>query len=169
MSHWLPQADGSILGSATPRAEEWAQGNAEKLAAIGFVAFCRDMQLDPFWASDDWDTLGVNPNWAITVRRCYSPDHDKFHIHPEETASTYAVIRVMKGKPPTLHILGVTSIYDQLEATHGPLIPRRHLLSCLEWLRAFPVHHTPYTEADHHEQTRQARQPHGRSSRRAAA
>lgn len=150
MSHWLPQADGSYLGAATDRSQEWAGGDCEKLASIGFVAFCRDMQLDPDWKANGWNYVEL-PGWGVMdIRLDESDEPDHFDIGRGDIATlTYAVVRVFAQlvKQPVIHILGVTSTHKQLVESRGELIPRSQLLSPREWLRAFPVHHVPYTEA----------------------
>lgn len=140
---WEAQADGSYLGAVSPVAQDWANGDEQKLVAISFAAFCRDMQLDPEWKESRWNVVGIDP-FLVHVIKDTSPDVECFSTAVEaQPGQQYAVVRLLAGRTPVTHILGLSGILDQIQRNPAPH-PRFRLLSCAEWLKAFPVHHTPY-------------------------
>lgn len=158
---WEVQADGSVLGPASARAVEWALAQPQRrtaLACIGFVAWTRDMQLDPFWAADAYDACAFEGFGAVTILLDTSSDPEAFRVGAAD--GWVAIVRLLIGKPMLIHILGITSQLTQLHDKHDAhIVPRRHLLSPQEWLRAFPVHHVTTPEADHESSQLHLRRP----------
>lgn len=143
---WEVQPGGSFLGAASSRAVDWAGGDPHKLAAIGFVAWTRDMSIEPFWAADDWATLSADSHigpLAVTVFLDQAKDFQRFRIERMSEASEFhdhAVVRVLNGGNPVIHILGLdrTHILDTSRYDDDEEMPRHQLLRPIEWLTLFP-------------------------------
>jgi hypothetical protein len=148
-AQWTEQADGTFLGVATARAIEWAETQPRRqdaLAQVGFVAWCRDANLDILWTVDDPHVVPLSGFGLVIVLRDTIPldaDPDTFKVMGAERDKFYAVVRIIPtSQEVVIHILGLSGTLDQREMP----APRHHLLSPREWLRAFPQHHVPYTE-----------------------
>jgi hypothetical protein len=151
MTQWTEQ-DRSYIGAASLLATNHANGDKETLAIVSFAAWCRDMQLSPAWFAT-WPHVEVGSFTVLPVLDT-SPDFDCFATAIEALSETwYAIVRILspshanngKEDGPVVHILGLTAVLDQIQRNPAPH-PRHQLLSCREWLKAFPVHHTPYQE-----------------------
>ena len=153
MNAWTTQADGSVLGVATPKAIEWADTQPQRQTAhaqVGFVAWCRDMQLDPFWTTDNAPFVATSFGVIEVLLDNTFPfnNPDTFKVGAVEGGKWYAVVRILPtGSGVVIHILGLSGTLAQKQPAEDGSIPRNQLLSCREWLRAFPIHHVTYTEA----------------------
>lgn len=149
MSKWQTQEDGSVLGAASAKSLEWANGDRHKIACLGFVAFCRDRQLEPTWFASNYSTLTIAPDWLFEVLLDSSPDYTAFLVLPKQNTPWKAVVRILDRNPPIIHILGVSGTLEMTMRDPGPW-PRFNLLRVVpDWLAAFPPHQTPWEGLPH--------------------